>query len=344
MPRPARGISALVASAAAILVIGVQAVSANVLWTMTAIPATAVVGDQTTFTFTATNLDPELGIKCVVVEIPASITPGDAWITGSSTTAAWTASRAGQLVTAVIDTGDGNEKLRVGDWVSFAMAGIPAQGGTYAFNAIAYSGHECVIGARGLAAPPVVVISGPIVSEPTPAPTPEATPTPTPQLLPPLLPLPPILPTPTPQPRILTTPSPEATPTPSASPSASTSAEPSRADGPPNAPPQVPSLGAEPPTAATLVVVPADAGGAAPLAVALAEDSTEAASELSLGPLGVMDSLGVWAIPGAVVGAPGVLVILWVAIQAGVAAAWIPAVRRLRGADGRHARPPYAAH
>lgn len=55
-----------------------------------------------------------------------------------------------------------------------------------------------------------------------------------------------------------------------------------------------------------------------------------------------MDGLGVWAIPGAVLGGPGLLVILWVAIQAGVAAAWIPAVRVMRGRDGRSAL--YAGH
>ena len=345
MPRRARGIWAVAASAVAILAVGVQSVSANVLWTMTGSPVTAVVGEQTTFTFTATNLDPLLGIKCVVVEIPTSIAPGDSWIAGSSTTAVWTTSRSGQLLTAVIATGDGNEKLVVGDWVSFAVAGVPTQGGAYAFHAIAYSGHECVNGARALAAPPVVVISGPIVPAPTPAPTPEETPAPTPQLLPPLPPLPPILPTPAPQPRVITTPAPAATPAPS--PSASTSPEPSPADvpprRPPNAPPQVLSLDAVAAPGPTLAA-PLDAGGAAALAVAPAVGGAEAAIELSFGRLGVMDGLSVWAIPGAVVGGPGVLVILWVAIQASVAAAWIPAVRVLRGADARHARAPNAAH
>ena len=54
---------------------------------------------------------------------------------------------------------------------------------------------------------------------------------------------------------------------------------------------------------------------------------------VSLGPLGVIDGITVWAIPGAIVGGPGLLVILWVLAQTGVALAWIPAVRRLRGSD-----------
>jgi hypothetical protein len=53
--------------------------------------------------------------------------------------------------------------------------------------------------------------------------------------------------------------------------------------------------------------------------------------EMSL--LGLIDGLAVWVIPGAIVGGPGLLVILWVMIQAGVTAAWIPAVKRMRGRD-----------
>lgn len=62
---------------------------------------------------------------------------------------------------------------------------------------------------------------------------------------------------------------------------------------------------------------------------------------MSLGPLGGIEGLTTWAIPGAVVGGPGLIVILWVLGQTGVAAAWIPAVRRLRGTDaGPHGASP----
>lgn len=308
MRRRARGFSVVVASALASLVVGVQAVSGNVLWTMGASPATAVVGGQTTFTFTATNLDPLLGVKCVVVEIPASIVPGESWISGSSTSASWTTFRSGQLLTAVINTGDGNEKLVVGEWVSFAVAAVPTQVGTYAFHAIAYSGHECLNGARTLATPPVVLVSEQAVPELTPAPTPTPTPTPTPEaILPPISTLPPIVATPTPQSQTVTTPGPAATPTPSPSPSALVSTGPSpAAQATPSI--QVPLLGAGPPSAAPRVR-PVDAADTAALEIARAERSTEEARDVSLGPLGVMDGLSVWAIPGAVVGGPGVLVI-----------------------------------
>ena len=61
--------------------------------------------------------------------------------------------------------------------------------------------------------------------------------------------------------------------------------------------------------------------------------------QLSLGPLGVIDGITVWAIPGAIIGGPGLIVILWVMLQTGAAAAWIPAVRRLRGTDSDRSGP-----
>jgi hypothetical protein len=47
----------------------------------------------------------------------------------------------------------------------------------------------------------------------------------------------------------------------------------------------------------------------------------------------MLDGLAVWSVPAAVVSVPGVLVVLWVALQATGVLAWIPAVRRLRGDD-----------
>lgn len=37
-----------------------------------------------------------------------------------------------------------------------------------------------------------------------------------------------------------------------------------------------------------------------------------------------------WAVPAATLGAPGLLILLWVALQTGGALIWTPAVRRLR--------------
>ena len=58
--------------------------------------------------------------------------------------------------------------------------------------------------------------------------------------------------------------------------------------------------------------------------------------------LAMLDGPFVWFVPGAAVGIPGLLVLLFVALQALGALAWIPAVRRLGGDDDRR-RPRGAA-
>jgi hypothetical protein len=45
----------------------------------------------------------------------------------------------------------------------------------------------------------------------------------------------------------------------------------------------------------------------------------------------------VFAVPAAVLGGPGLLILLWVVLQALGTATWIPAVRRLRGRDSEAA-------
>jgi hypothetical protein len=45
----------------------------------------------------------------------------------------------------------------------------------------------------------------------------------------------------------------------------------------------------------------------------------------------MLDGPLVWFVPGAAVGVPGLLVLLFIALQAAGALAWIPAVRRMSG-------------
>ena len=55
--------------------------------------------------------------------------------------------------------------------------------------------------------------------------------------------------------------------------------------------------------------------------------------ELHVGTVGVLGGLEIWAVPAAVIGGPGLLVLLWMALQAAGATIWIPAARRLRNDD-----------
>jgi len=85
-----------------------------------------------------------------------------------------------------------------------------------------------------------------------------------------------------------------------------------------------------------MVGAPGDGGVASVdgFLVAPPDGAQDGAGDLGLG-LGGIDLLagGLWVIPAASVAGPGLLVLLWLAIQAAGAAAWIPAVRRLRGED-----------
>ena len=46
----------------------------------------------------------------------------------------------------------------------------------------------------------------------------------------------------------------------------------------------------------------------------------------------------IWSVPAATLGVPGILLIVWVALQAVGALAWIPAVKRLRGDEDEAGR------
>jgi hypothetical protein len=66
----------------------------------------------------------------------------------------------------------------------------------------------------------------------------------------------------------------------------------------------------------------------------------EPALELGLGPLGLLSGSPTWVVPVATIGGPGLIVLLWVAAQAGGASIWVPAARRLRGADASASGTP----
>ncbi|MGH2417853.1 MAG: Ig-like domain-containing protein, partial [Candidatus Limnocylindria bacterium] len=187
---------------------------------------------------------------------------------------------------------------------------------------------------------------------PTPAPTPLPTAAPTPIQSPPptSAPAPHIPPSDTPLPS-LATPSPApigqltppaATPGPGEAtgdrPSASISPDasgavaggPSRGDDGRGGTPRVqgPDTG----------IVAAAALGRSPAAPRLGFDEPEL--DLRLTSIGLLSGMDVWAVPAATIGGPGLLVLLWVALQTGGVSLWIPAVRRLRGEEKRPADAP----
>jgi hypothetical protein len=333
-------------------------VSAALLWTVTASPLTVATGTPTTFTLVASNL--LLGrIECVVVDVPANFSITTVGMVGSTAGDSWLVRRANNRVIAW--TTSGGDRLELLDSVTFTVTATALSAGSLAWAAAAHDRQDCTGAGSLLGVPPVVLVTGPAATPtpiPTPVPTPTpplATPTPTPPLptlgptpIPTVLPLPSIpvplptiglpgIPGLTPRPRPSPTPAPVAStaaPNPPSNPDASASPgapAPASAAAPPGGglPGSPPSAGTGAPPLAGLVGLPVVNAQPVTPRVAFGEPELE----LGLGPLALLSGSPTWVVPVATLGGPGLIVLLWVAAQAGGASVWIPAARRLRGND-----------
>jgi hypothetical protein len=181
----------------------------------------------------------------------------------------------------------------------------------------------------------IVVATPKPTPSPTPKPTPRPTPAPTPRPLPslplPSLPLPSLPLLPTPQPSGLgPLPTPRPTPSPS-EPAAQPTARPTTQ--PPTSPAASPSPDPASPLPGGIPPPGGPRGGDDPDAQpqpALRLPSRDGI-DLGLGDLGTIGGFDTWAVPAATVGGAGLLVLLFVGLQAGATVVWVPAVRRLRG-------------
>ena len=185
---------------------------------------------------------------------------------------------------------------------------------------------------------------------PTPAPTPKPTlPLPTPSIPIPSLPIPPLpLPSnpPPATPRATPSASPRSSPGSTASPTSSGSAGPGSSDNGPT-----PSaLATADPSAGSGAAggpgSPASGGsgsggpaGPGPESRLPSIRFDEQRLDLGGASLALFASVEIWAVPAATIALPGLLVLIWVALQAAGAIAWIPAARRLRGRDDPRRRP-----
>ncbi|MEX0889771.1 MAG: hypothetical protein WD062_08170 [Chloroflexota bacterium] len=294
----------LTALAVAILTLGtVGAVRAVSLWTLTASPLVATAGQSTTFHMLALNLaGPPAG--CVNVEIPSSFVIQAAGNVVASDGSSWVAAVVGAWVE--VTSVSGIDFLDPLESVSFDIQLLPTQAGTWNWSNHVHVTNQCT-GTAYDGAPVTVVVAAAL--EPTPVPTPIptlpplSTPIPTlPPLSTPIPTLPPLL-TPRPDPTATATPAPTSTPRPSPTP------QPVAAAGP-----------SAPTDGAASVGRIAELSGADTGLIGLGTDV-----------FALLDAPLVWFVPGAVVGVPGLLVLLWIAVQALGALAWIPAVRRMSG-------------
>jgi hypothetical protein len=340
----------------------------SALWTLVATPLTASTGSLTTFSLTATNEDPlallnsDAEIGCIRVTLPDLFEVRGAAVVSATTGSTWSASISGQAVT--VRTSSGGDRLELLDSVRFTITALPLSAGELAWGSRAYRDQGCSGTGALLGIPPVVLVIGPAVT-PTPAPTPTLAPTPSPSQAPTPAPTPtPRQPTPAPTPTpapATTTPGPatsappsspgapgpspsagatqrpDGSPTPTQTPRATERPDGAVRDGPSPGPPA--GADAAPPGVGTDLPADTTGDGAGSSLDARGEGARTEAIPLSLGPLGLLGTIDVWIVPGLLYGVPGVLLLLFVIAQAGGAAAWLPAIRRLGGDDEASAEP-----
>jgi len=317
----------LAAFAAALTAALVPAVaSAALLWTLVMTPLTATVGVSTTFSLTATNLDALTELGCLEVDLPPSFVIESLGTPQMSTGDPWVSGQSGNSV--VVRSLSGGGRLELLQTVQFTIKAHATAPGIFLWPNHSHRQQDCSGTDQNGAALSVTVLPA-LLPTPTPTPTPSpvptatpaptATPSPTPT---PILPLPsvslPALPTLLPSiPQI-------ASPTPGQPSSGSSTPEPTSAAG-------APGTGN-----------PGGAGGDGSatgqgLILARVPDSLGAETGVGLELLGLLDADYVWFVPAASVALPGLLVILWVVLQAIGALAWIPSVRRMAEEKGAKA-------
>lgn len=313
---------------------------ALIAWSLVATPLTATAGQVTTFTLTATNFDLLTDLGCLEVTLPASFQGVTAGAPVASNGRPWAAAVNGTNVAVFSTSGGGRLESGQVESVTFTISATPTAVGSAIWTSHANRQQNCS-GADepGLAPLAITIVPGaPPTAPPTPRPTasptspPPPTPPPTPASTPP--------PTPTPAPTSSASGAPgDPRSTASARPSSATSAAPtpsprespedapSATNGPrpsPDGPASTPA--ASQPSAGSTGSAPGGPGGPA-----LNFDNRQL--DLGAGVVGLGVGVEIWAVPAATIAVPGLLVLLWVALQAIGALAWIPAVRRLRGDD-----------
>ncbi len=310
----------LPALVAALLAAAVPAVALGAGWTPAVSPGTATQGQATTFTVTATN-NAAQPIGCLEVDLPASFVILSLGNPTSNSVGVWDSNRVGNIV--VVDVAGGGFNLEIDQWVRFTITASPTAAGSFAWANRAYTSDQATPRCKGgnpNPGPPLQITVTPTAT-PTPAPTSAPTATPTGTT------------TPTPSPTQVQ----NATPTPESTPGAARTASPdpqsTSTAGAASSSPQ------ESESARPSLPPPGESGsGGNTLRLAQSGDSDGGLLQdlgAGLDMLALLDGPLVWVVPGAAVLGPGLLVILFVALQAIGALAWIPAVRHLGGDDQR---------
>lgn len=327
---------ALVAPAAAI-----------VGWSQTGGPRAARAGEPTEFTLRVSNVDllSDLGVDsigCIRVTVGPNFAIQSVEVDGAPEGRTWLSSHGGGVAT--VQSEDGGGRLREGQSVTFVITAVPQAVGTSDWTTRVIRDQDC--GGSPIAGTETFTIN--VVSGPAPTPTPPPAPTPKPTPVPIPTPVPPRPSVPTPSsslpPPSMGTASPSPSPAGGPGPRSASPAPDPADDGDPGAPGagRGPGRGSAAVPGRGLLGLSGDVGVFPPdfgkpargegFLVAPFNAIEGGFAELGVGLAGI-DLFGdpVWAIPAASIAGPGLLVLLWLALQTAGASVWIPFVRRLRG-------------
>jgi len=295
-----------------------QASAVTNVYTLTVLPLTATAEQTTDFTVTVVNVAGPDEIGCLEVNLPATYEIHGVGDPVASNGDDWTATSDGNTVIAFSESGGG--RLEELESVTFVVTATPKKAEIANWSHHAHRDHGCG-DSEQVGIPVPVTVVPPIL--PTPTPTPMPTPKPTPKATPQPTPMPTARPTPAQTQPASPTPTarPSAPPTPAARATPVVPADPGGGTGSASGP-------AASPAPVGIGVVPLDT-----VRVAYAGDGAGAVQQIGLGTMAMMPGTTVFAVPAAVIGGPGLLIIAWVVVQALGTATWIPAVLRLRGRD-----------
>jgi hypothetical protein len=287
-----------------------------IVYTLVATPLTVTADVVTDFNLTLTNVAGPDELGCAEVELPAEYEIYSVSDPVQSAGRDWSSYAADNRV--VVHANGGGGRLQLLQSVTFTITARPKQAEVGSWSNHAHRDHGCN-DTEQVGIPVVVTVLEPLIPTPTPTPTPTVAPTPSPTPKP--TPLPTARPTPQPTPRPVV--GPTATPRASAAPPAEGTNE---ASPTPRA-----TISPRPsPTPSTVAPRPS-AGSDPPIQLAVTEP--DGGQALNLAAINVFTGATVFAVPAAALGGPGLLILLWVALQTLGAATWLPAVRRLRGRD-----------
>lgn len=293
-------------------------VLAAVSWTLVGAPLTAIVFQSTTYTFTATNVGQGNGVGCVEVDFPVEFVIEALGTPVASDGGQWFATIYSGTNWVLIYASGGGDRLQPGESVTFSVQAQATQPGAYDWINHTHRRQDCT-GAQVDGTPWAMVVAPVIIATPAPTPVPTPVPTPAPTTKPTPVPTPDPTKEPVETPRADPTPTERPTPTPTPTPAASATPRASTV--------VLPASGPQPPSGS----------GAAPVALLAPLQDTGGGGTSSVGVgsevFALLDGPLVWFVPGAAVGVPGLLVMLWIALQALGALAWIPAVRRMSGEE-----------